>query len=427
MHASHAPRPRRLTAVVPLALLVLILVAPAAQAQVAAGISGTVRNATTAEPVPDAPIRVTYLDEQGKVGAAKTTTDATGAFELVPPAAAAGYQVAVEHDGAEFRSSATELLPGQPSVVSVDVWDVTEDPSDVTVSDWVIWVDGDTETDGWAVQQDFAWLNDGDLAYVGGESGTVRVPLPPDAKNLQFLGTFLEHQGTVVDDVYVSTAPIVPGETTTTIRFVTEAVPTLTLPVTFEVGAFSLFVPMGLQAQGAGLRLAGTQSDQGITYQVYTVDTLTPGQELRVEFTEVGSGSSDGGDATTYLLIGIAAIALVAAIAFFVRGRRRARPAPAAGPRKTRPAQVQNPPKSRVATSPTNGHRASRPAVAGPAVASGEDDDDEVQLLIDEIAALDLSFEKGLIEERAYRRLRVSAKDRLLQAQEARTDEGSRR
>jgi hypothetical protein len=49
-------------------------------------------------------------------------------------------------------------------------------------------------------------------------------------------------------------------------------------------------------------------------------------------------------------------------------------------------------------------------------------EDDDVQLLIDEIAALDLSFEQGLLDERTYRRLRVAAKDRLLLARE--TPEG---
>jgi hypothetical protein len=44
-----------------------------------------------------------------------------------------------------------------------------------------------------------------------------------------------------------------------------------------------------------------------------------------------------------------------------------------------------------------------------------------VDLIVDEIAALDLSFEKGLLDERTYKRLRVAAKDRLLEAERART------
>ena len=40
---------------------------------------------------------------------------------------------------------------------------------------------------------------------------------------------------------------------------------------------------------------------------------------------------------------------------------------------------------------------------------------------VEEIAALDLSFERGLLDERIYKRLRVSAKDRLLRAEGARS------
>jgi hypothetical protein len=69
-----------------------------------------------------------------------------------------------------------------------------------------------------------------------------------------------------------------------------------------------------------------------------------------------------------------------------------------------------------------NGHRAVTPRLAEPLP-----DDEEVQLLIDEIATLDLSFERNLIDERTYRRLRVAAKDRLLLAEEARAHSGSGR
>jgi hypothetical protein len=262
-------------------------------------------------------------------------------------------------------------------------------------------------------------VNGGDEAYAGGEEGTVTVPMPMGASNIQFLGIFLEQQGEVVDGAYVSTAPIVPGETTATIRYVTEGIPALTLPVTFDVQAFSLFVPMGLQPQGDQLRLLGTQTDQGVTYQTYTIDSMTPGDQIEIVFTETAAVGAESSDSTTYLMIGVAALALIAAGFFFIRSRRNRRPASSTGPKKARPAQPQNQPKakpvSQVAARPANGHRAGRPNVS----ADEPEDDDEVQLLIDEIATLDLSFEKGLIDERTYRRLRVAAKDRLLLAQEA--------
>lgn len=416
MPSPRTRRPRRAAAAIWLALVVLAVAAPA-NAQAAADVTGTVTNATADEPLADAPVRILFFDAQGQLGApGEATTDADGAFAVTPPAGATGYQVVVEHRGAEFRGTATQLLAGQPSVATVQVWDTTEDPKDVTLTNWIVWIDEDPETGAWNIQQDFGWTNAGDTAYVG-EDAAVTVPLPSGATNLQFLGTFLEQQGEAIDGSYVSTAPIVPGQTSATIFFSSPQLPTLDLPAPFDVDTFQLFAPMGLQPQGTGLRLAGTQSDQGVTYQVYTTDPMTAGSEMQVSFTQVDVPEGES-DATTYLLIGIAALALFAAGFFFVRGRRARRPAPASGPKKARPAQPQNPPKAKaqveVASGPANGHRAGRPVVADDA-----EDDDEVQLLIDEIAALDLSFEKGLIEERAYRRLRVAAKDRLLLAQEA--------
>jgi LPXTG-motif cell wall-anchored protein len=415
MHAARTVR--RLTAaiLVPVALAIWM---PSAAAQTPADITGTVTNATVDGPLADAPVEVVFFDAQGQLAKpATTTTDAEGAFSVTPPTGATGYQVVVDHDGAEFRGTATQLLSGQPSLADVSVWNTTNEPGDVVASNEVVWIDEDPQTGGWNVQQDFGWTNDGDTAYVGEDGATLMVPLPEGATNLQFLGTFLEQQGDVVDGAYVSGAPIVPGQTTATIFFTSPQLPVLELPAEFDVEVFQLFVPMGLQPQGTGLRLAGTQSDQGVTYQVYTTDPMPAGTELQVSFLEVDVPEGES-DATTYLLIGIAVLALAAAVFFLLRGRRKARPAPTSGPKKARPAQPQNAPKPRpaaqVAASPSNGHRAGRPVVT-----EGSEDDDEVQLLIDEIAALDLSFEKGLLDERAYRRLRVAAKDRLLLAQEA--------
>ena len=52
---------------------------------------------------------------------------------------------------------------------------------------------------------------------------------------------------------------------------------------------------------------------------------------------------------------------------------------------------------------------------------------EDPDLIIEEIAALDLSFERGLLDERAYKRLRVAAKDRLLRAEGARARGGTTR
>ena len=42
---------------------------------------------------------------------------------------------------------------------------------------------------------------------------------------------------------------------------------------------------------------------------------------------------------------------------------------------------------------------------------------EDMDLIIDEIAALDLSHDQGLLDEHTYRKLRVAAKDRFIEAQ----------
>lgn len=426
-------RRRGIAAGTTLLMLIVLVLALAPMARAAdAGIAGTVLNGTTATGAGNLAVTVQYFNQQGKVGTEKVTTDATGTFDATPPASAGGYQLFATYKGAEYIGAAAQLETGKTTTAKLTVFEPTTDPKKVVQTDWVIWVD--QETGGTAVQQDFAWANGGDTAYVGPDGGgpVVTVPMPPDATNIQFLGTFLEARGDLTDGAYVSTAPIVPGDSSATIRYTTANLTELTLPVTFATRNFSLFVPAGLQASSPQLRLVGQITDNGpdgqpLTYQQYTSDTLTAGSTIAVTLAPSTGGGTDS-NATT-LLLGIAGLAVVAAIAFWLIGRRRAAAeAPQkSGPRKPRPAQPQR------ASTKTNGRTATAkveaPAGNGQARRSARRDvavadDDEVQLLIDEIAALDLSFDQGLLEERTYRRLRVAAKDRLLAAQQAHEGHG---
>lgn len=411
----------------------VLVLAPVARAA-GEGITGTVLNSTTATGAGNLPVTVQYFNQQGKVGTEKVTTAPTGTFTATPPADASGYQLFATYKGAEYVGAAAKLETGKVTTAKLTVFQPTTEPKKVVQTDWVIWVD--QETGGTAVQQDFGWSNGGDTAYVGPAGGgpVVTVPLPQDATNIQFLGTFLEARGDLANSAYVSTAPIVPGDSTATIRYTTANLTELTLPVTFDTRNFSLFVPAGLQAESPQLRLVGQITDNGpdgqpLTYQQYTSDTLTAGTTIAVTLAPSSGGGTDS-HATTLLLV-IAGLAVLAAVGFWLIGRRRAADAttPAkGGPRKARPAQPQRrPAKTDGSTAvrievrePAGNGQARKPARRDVAVA----DDDEVQLLIDEIAALDLSFEQGLLEERSYRRLRVAAKDRLLAAQQVHEGRG---
>jgi hypothetical protein len=411
-------RPR--TALLALAVATLLASAAGAPALAAdAAIKGSVVNGTTATAAGNLPVTVLYFDDNGKIGQANVTTDAGGGFTVAPPAAAAGYQVVATYKGAEFASPATQLLAGQPSVSKLQIFEPTATTTDVAQTDWIVWLD--REGDGIAVQQTFGWANRSDAAYVGKNGAVVTVPLPPQAANFQFLDTFLEQRGSVKGDAYVSSAPIVPGTSGGTIRFTAPGTPSLQFPVTFQTKSFQMFVPAGITVTSPQLRLAGTTTDNGVTYQVMTADgTLQPGTVLDATL-QVEAAQAEG--SSTSLLLLIAGLAALAAIAFWLLGKRRARAEqraaaakrPVKKPAKGTPAKA----KSNAKTGAGNGHRATAPKPVRTKDATPEtaEADEDVDLLIDEIAALDLSFEQGLLDERTYRRLRVAAKDRLLAAQ----------
>lgn len=400
---------RPLRALATSALLVAIVaVGPSATAQTTGTISGRVVNGTTEEPAADLQVRARLFSATAELDPLTTTTDAKGRFAFDElPAGVAGYQLEVTYRGAVYRSVAATFTLGQPNEQTLRIYEPTTDPKGVTLASYVVWVD--REAGGVGIQHDLTWNNAGTRAYVGTDGAVVRIPLPEGATTLRFLGTFLENEGRTRDGAYVSDAPIVPGESSATIRYHAPPLDRLSLDIPFPTALLQLFVPQDVRVRAAALHLSGTVSDQGLTYSVYEARGLAAGTSIDVRLSQA---TQPGGTRTAlWALLGILALVVFGGAAVAIR-RRRASGPPARGRRSAR------------ATEP--GARASRPPKAtggngGPAQPLLEDPD----LIVEEIAALDLSFERGLIEERTYRRLRVAAKDRLLAAERARA--GGRR
>ena len=408
------------------AVLVVAAVAggPAALAQTAGTIEGKVVNGTEDGPVGGIDVALQLFSQQGDLGVLRSTTDDGGRFVFEDlPSGVAGYQVSATFESADYRNPAQAYTPGQTRQEVVTVYEPTTDPGAVTLTDYIVWVD--RIGSGVAVQHDFAWDNSGSSAYVGEDGVVVSVPLPKDATNLQYLGTFLENPGEIGGGAFVSDAPIVPGTTTATLRYEAPPISQLTLEMAFATSRLQLFVPDNVEVQANALRLSGTNTDRDPitneerTYNVYVVQDVAAGTTIEVSMSQTEGGSS-ANTALWILLIAAAVGAIVIGAALLVGRRRRTRTkahrgnartsVPAA---KTKPAPVES-----------NGQR-TRPATA-PATSGGSDDlDEDAELLIEEIAALDLSFERGLLDERTYKRLRVAAKDRLLRAEEARTRTGA--
>ena len=392
------------------ALVAAFAFGPTAIAQTTATIDGTVVNGTEQAPAAGVDVSLQLFAAQGDLGRLEGTTDPKGRFSFgeLPPGVA-GYQVIASYRGTEYRGIAQSYTPGVPTNATLTVYEPTTDPGDVTFTDYIVWVD---QLEGaFAVQHDLRFANAGTTAYTGGGDGVVTIPLPPGPANPQFLGTFLEYPGKIEGDAYVSSAPIVPGESTATLRFEAPSLPNLSVPLAFPATSFQLYVPQGIDIGTDLLRLEGTITDQGRTYSVYSAQNLAPETVIDAALTPAPADSSQG--TAIQILLGVAALVAAGVIVAWFLRRRRASKAPARsakGAKSAPPPPVPREAGTREGTADPsgNGHGGGAP-------------DEDVDLIIDEIAALDLSFDKGLLEERTYKRLRIAAKDRLLRAQGART------
>jgi hypothetical protein len=250
------------------------------------------------------------------------------------------------------------------------------------------------------------------------------VPLAPGATNLQFLGTYLTTPGQVQESTFVHPEPIVPGTTNATLRYTAADLTELELPIMLPTDTLQLFVPIGVEVSASGLAAAGQVTDQGTTYQVLTATNLQSGDTVDVTLQGlVGGGRSP----MAFVILGTILVAVIGALAVWRLGRRREQPgrrAPARGAhgRASTPRRKGRPgaPARRIGRS---AHAPVRAAAASHNGAVGTDGDspvdadleadDEFDLLIEEIAALDLSYERGLLDQRTYEGLRGAAKRRL--------------
>jgi hypothetical protein len=276
------------------------------------------------------------------------------------------------------------LDAGKPVEVTLKVYAPTTDASTVSATNWLVWID--PGAGGISVQQDVEWSNTGKSAYIGtgplDKRSVTQVPISAGATDMQFLGLYLAGGGRVQGDIFVGSQPLVPGPSSATLRYTVAALSQLTLPITLPTQSLHVFVPAGYTVTAPGLIPGGQVADRGTSYQVFTGTGLAPGDRVQVTLaagTTPGSASS-----LPFVAAGTALLLLVAAVFILrrVRGGRRPR------------ASGKSPSRSTSMDKPSQGDDA---------------------LLIEEIAALDIAFEQGLLEKDSYERLRARAKNSLVQ------------
>jgi hypothetical protein len=393
-----------------------IVAAPSTAIAEGGPIQGRVVNATTDERVSGVEVTLHLSSNQAEIGTATTTSGNGGVFSFPAPASGAStIAISARYEGNEYWTQSFSATD-PPAAVAVRVFEASTEPADVSVTSWIVWVD--REGTAAAVQHSLRWRNDGTRAYVGdgGDSGgrvVVGVPLAPGASNFQFLDLFLRSPGRVQGQTFVDGAPLPPGTTDGTIRYTTPDLASLDLPISMPTESLRVLVPQDVDVRATALTPSGQTTQQGVTYAIYEAADLAVGDRVRLSLSGLTASGGDGGPPTS--LVVLVGSAIVIALGVFVVWRlgRVARPT-------RRPAPVARRSASRVGRGAGRGRpraaRADRRSRRPTSSAGGriEPIEDDVDLLIDEIAALDLSFERGLLDETRYRALRAAAKRRLL-------------
>ena len=364
---------------------------PALAATSTPSITGKVVDVTHHRPVADQPVTLLLYRGQTRLPTTSTTTDASGSFSFASPSVSAtGFQITTAYRGGTYRTPLTSL--GDPaSPVTVKVFASTSDPAAIRQTSWVVWVD--PMPGGVVVQQDFGWRNDGTRAYVGRGGVVTEVPLAPGATNVQYLGLYLNGGGRIVGDAYRGTQPIVPGKSSATVRYVVPSLSGLRLVSPLATDSLHVFVASDLAASAPGTSGAGTITDRGTTYQVLTAANAPAGRVIAVDLKAAPRPRPT--PAWPFALAGFVLLVLIGVLVVRRYRRRASRGGVSRSPRGTRRLRPHDP---------------SRPS--SPVTASEED----TEVLLEEIAAIDVAFEEGLLDPATYERVRAAAKDRLASA-----------
>lgn len=382
-------------------------------------IEGTVINDTSKDPVANLEVVLSEGNTEtgeGEEGVDRTRTDGEGRYSFagLEDESPWMYDVYVEYEGAPYYSPGITITNASTEKVNLTVFDSTDSSKDVAVSEWIVYLD--PEQSGLAVEQSLTYQNTGNRSYIGpkmeGRGQRIATTLPvattaiPDS--VDTVGLFEGCCGGVVGDSFGHTAPIPPGGTLGTVRYVSSAPASLVFPATLPTASVKVLVAPGVDVSDiAGLTPAGSESLQSggetpvpVTYTSYTATNLAPG----ASFGLTASAGGGGDDVPAALIIVLAVVGLVALLLVIVKLRdpRASKRSPSTGSRKVPASQ------SRAAS-----HKQMKPKKPSHSEHHAPEPVDS-DLLIAEIATLDLSYEQGLIKKDEYEQLRAARKAELM-------------
>lgn len=360
-------------------------------------VRGQVTNASGGGLPGGAQVTLHGFDEMQLATTLTTTVGSEGSFIFEQVAMPEGrvFLVTLEYQGATYGSDVATVQPGSNEVeLPVTVYETTSDTSALTVDRLHLFLEFLDEQTVRVIEL-YIVSNPTQQTIVAPAEGepVLAYSLPEGAANLQFQEGALGERFVETPQGFGDTLAIRPGSGVYQVLFAYE-LPydgrlELTHPVQLPVSALVVLAPEGgLNIKGENLQDAGVRPVEGASYHMYNGGSLAAGDSLELTITGKAGGSgvpalSTG--STTNLLIGAGVFGLVLVGAGLWLYRRN------------RTEEEEEPEEEDLPEAPL------------------QEEDPEV--LMDAILALDDRFQAGELPEGAYRQRRSDLKARLLEAQ----------
>lgn len=355
-------------------------------------VTGQLINGTSSGIVPvDLEVTLRVFSEMEEKGTLTTTLATDGSFRFDGLALEEGDTLLAQvvYQDVAYASEFVTFEPGQEELpLSMTVYDATEDPTDIQVTQMHIFLS--MVDDRIRIGEYHLVSNTADLTYVGkgdpgtGQRITLSFTLPEGAEGLSFDGPGLGERYLEQEDGFADTEPIVPGTATAEALFSYELLyrdgmqveRVFDLPVTSVV---ILLSDEGMALEGEGVVSAGTLDTQMGPALSYTAGPLMPGESLRFSLVDrpqaamssvpleiSPSGSPLNRNAAREISVGLVALATAVVVGYLL----------------WQPSLPQSPPAA-------------------------------ARSLVRAIAALDADFEAGQVPGKSYHRKRGALKRRL--------------
>lgn len=393
------------------ALALLAAFAVPAYADGGGTIQGNVVNATAnGGSVAGVEVTLTAYFGQTERNKVTTKTDANGNFQFtgLDTDSNYSYEAGTTYQKADYTADRVSFSgSNETKQVTLKVYDSTDKADAVKASAKQYLLS--FGNGGVQVSETLVLNNGTDKSYIGSKEvgpdqrETSRYLPPSGAKNVQYGDTLMSCCVVQQGAGFVDTMAINPGEVQ---KIYSYALPYSGTTLSFtsvlqqDVDQVQVLVPdTGAKASISGLANHGSQTLQGVNYQVFSAQKMPANTNIDVKLENLPTSGPLGEGSLVLIAIGGAALTALA-VAFYVL-RKRSQPAP-------RPAHAM-PHGAPYSYYPVSKKERRAPA-AGAALLELERRD-----VLSAMANLDDAFEAGQIGRKEYERLRAEKKRRLTQ------------